>query len=207
MDEFAKKIRLHKPGICKENIYNYFSILIPIIQANTKKTDLYDCSLLFEVRSKSLNRQPGEICFPGGKIENHETGIEAAVRETSEELMLESTSINVIGELDTIVTPFNTIISTYVGIVEEYEYTFNSCEVQEIFSVPVKHFIETKPLCSNVKVIMKPGFDFPYHLIQNGVNYSWAEGIYPVYFYKYENRIIWGITARIIYSLVEILKS
>ncbi|NEU34154.1 CoA pyrophosphatase, partial [bacterium LRH843] len=58
-----------------------FAVLVPLVQ---KQDELH---VLFEVRAHHLRRQPGEICFPGGKIEpNDSTPQDAAVRETTEEL-------------------------------------------------------------------------------------------------------------------------
>ena len=56
-----------------------YAILIPWVA--TGEGD----ALLLEVRSQ-LVRQPGEVCFPGGRAEPGESAVEAAVRETCEEL-------------------------------------------------------------------------------------------------------------------------
>ena len=44
---------------------------------------------------------------------------------------------------------------------------------------------------------------FPFELIPNGEAYNWRSGTYPVYFYSYNGRIIWGITARILKNLAD----
>lgn len=44
--------------------------------------------LLYEVRADTLGRQPGEVCFPGGRIEGVESPEECALRETEEELSI-----------------------------------------------------------------------------------------------------------------------
>ena len=191
---------------------NKYSVLVPIVStASSSPKNLQDLihhgSLLFEVRSKTLARQPGEICFPGGRIEADESKLQAAIRETSEELLLAPENIMVLGALDTIVTPFNSIIYSYCALLSEYKGTYNKTEVCETFMVPLSYFYNTKPLQSTVRVELKPDTDFPYHLIQNGSDYTWAEGHYPVYFYLYNDRIIWGITARIISSFVEAIKA
>ena len=58
-----------------------YAVLIPWV----KKED--GDALLLEVRSEKV-KQPGEVCFPGGRVEPGETTAEAAVRETCEELGL-----------------------------------------------------------------------------------------------------------------------
>ena len=57
------------------------AVFMPLVEADGK------LSLLFEVRSKLIG-QAGEVCFPGGRIEEGESPLDAAVRETMEELEL-----------------------------------------------------------------------------------------------------------------------
>lgn len=175
------------------------SVLIPIIIDNDS------LSLLFEIRSENLRKQPNEICFPGGKIETGEDGLAAAVREASEELCLSPEKIHIIGASNTLVTPFNSVIYAYIGILNDYKGTFNN-EVREVFTVPLSFLLAQEPLCYYINVNMQPKEDFPFHLIQNGKDYSWGKGKYPVYFYAYEDKIIWGITARIIFDFISLIK-
>ena len=69
-----------------------YAILVPLVE-----TDSGD-ALLLEVRSQFV-RQPGEVCFPGGRAEAGETAAEAAVRETCEELGIEPGAIELLSEL------------------------------------------------------------------------------------------------------------
>ena len=196
--DFSKLVN-RKPTICDRELYNEFSVLVPIINSGK------DRSLLFETRSENLSKQPNEICFPGGRIEKLENAQHAAIRETAEELLIPEASIKVIGPLDIVVTPFNSILYPYVGELSEYSGTFNPEEVKETFLVPLSFLMEAKPLCHYIDVQTKPGEDFPYEMIQEGSRYPWGRGKYPVYFYIYRNRVIWGITARIIKNFIELL--
>lgn len=196
--DFSKLLN-RKPTICDREIYHEFSVLVPIVHTSAGKC------LLFEIRSEKLNSQPNEICFPGGKIEGMESPQHAAVRETSEELLIPENSVKIIGELDTIVAPFNRIIYAFVGEIFEYSGTFNPDEVKNVFFVPLSFFEKTKPTRNFLDIKMKPGIDFPYENIPEGRNYPWGKGRYPVYFYIYEDKIIWGITARIVHNLFSIL--
>ena len=194
------KFKNRTVNVCGRTLYRESSILVPLVE----RADGY--SLLFEVRSENLTQQPSEICFPGGRIENLEENVKAAVRETSEELLIPGNTIEVSGELDTLVTPFSTLNYPFIGILHNYKDTYNTDEVKEIFYVPVSYLMEAEPLCHYIDIEMKPGEDFPYEMIQEGRNYPWAKGRYPVYFYTYGDRIIWGITARITYNFIEVLK-
>lgn len=55
-------LRRHIPKRIEEEQEHVSAVLIPLIQ----KDDGYH--ILFEVRSKKLRRQPGEVCFPGGRV-------------------------------------------------------------------------------------------------------------------------------------------
>ena len=73
------------------------AILLPVVEVAGRD------NLLFEVRSQRLEMQPGEVCFPGGRIEPGETPEEAAVREIWEELHVERQQIEILGPLDRMV--------------------------------------------------------------------------------------------------------
>ncbi|MCL6635645.1 MAG: NUDIX domain-containing protein, partial [Peptococcaceae bacterium] len=85
--------RNRSPRIQDEEEYFTSAVLLPLIEEGGT------CSVLFEVRSDNLIRQPGEICFPGGKIEKAETGRPelTAVREAAEELGIRESQIELLG--------------------------------------------------------------------------------------------------------------
>lgn len=195
-----EKLRNRKSNICDNASYKEFSILVPLIEGSEGH------SLLFEVRAESLNHQPNEICFPGGRIEASENSEKAAIRETSEELLIPEDRIELLGELDKLVTPFDILIYSYAGILHDYQGSYSRDEVKETFLVPLAFLMEAEPSCHYIDVQMTPGDDFPYEMIQQGSSYTWKSGKYPVYFYVYKERIIWGITARIIKNFIDILK-
>ena len=72
-----------------------YAVLLPLIY--DVKTDKYQ--VLYQVRSEHIS-QPGEVSFPGGRVEDGETFQEAAIRETCEELNLAPDQIDIWGELD-----------------------------------------------------------------------------------------------------------
>lgn len=194
-------IKNKKPNIL--DVIHESSVIIPIIKVDG------DYHILFQVRSFSLNTQPGEICFPGGKIEKYEDAITCAIRETSEELNISKNNIEIFGELDYLVTPFNMAIYSFCGILNNIEFNsieYNKDEVSSIFSIPIEELLKLEPKVSNMTINTKPMDNFPFHLVQNGKAYNWKEGIYPVYFYEYKDHIIWGITAKILKGFLDTLK-
>ncbi len=196
MLDMILKFKNKAVSISDSDHYNESSVLIPILEGKN------DLCLLYEIRSENLKNQPNEICFPGGRIEKGESKENAAIRETAEELLIATESIEVIGASDILVTPFNTIIYPYIGTVKDYKGTFNN-EVKEVFTVPLSFFLSNDPFCHYIDVNVQPKEDFPYDLIQRGKDYKWAKGRYPVYFYIFGDRVIWGITARITYDFIK----
>jgi len=163
--------------------------------------------ILFQVRSNDLSTQPGEVGLPGGRVEPTESRSEAALRESEEELGVSKNRIELLTELDYLVTPYNLIIYAFAGrldISSLSDIPYNPAEVREIFSVPLQFFLENSPEIYRVEVTVQPDKDFPYHLIPGGKDYDWRQGEYPVFFYRYDNHIIWGFTARLIRAFLEL---
>ena len=167
-----------------------YAILIPLIE----RADGFH--VLFEKRAASVP-QPGEISLPGGRKEDFDQDAEkAAVRETCEELGLEPNVIRVITAFDTLVTPFNKVLYSYLAVIDQrVEFKINQAEVAELLSVPLLFFVETEARVYEGKTSVQRAVDFPFELIPNGRNYNFATGYYPTYFYEYNGTVIWGITA------------
>ena len=161
--------------------------------------------MLFEKRSEKLRRQPGEICFPGGKLEPGESLLECAIRETVEELDILNEQIKVIGIGDIYYSPFNIMIYPFIGEIADYKDTFSKDEVHDIIKIPLDFFRSYSPEIFVSKLINEPAEDFPYDWIPGGVEYPWAKGNYEIVFYRYQNWTIWGITAQIIRSVLKLM--
>lgn len=164
-------------------------------------------NVIFEVRSLKLRHQPGDICLPGGKLDKDESPENASIRETIEELNLKREDIEFIGSMDYIVTPYNLIIYPFIAKTNKLEIEPNKDEVDHIFKVPLEFFLENSPMLHELSILSDPGDEFPYHLIRNGKDYKFRRGRVPEYFYKYDNYIIWGFTALIIKSFIDIIKN
>lgn len=181
-----------------------YSVLLPLVLIDG------EWHILFEVRANTLDTQPGEISFPGGAVEEQEAPRDAAIRETHEELNIELDKVRTIGELDYLFSPYNMMIYGYVGMLENIDLdsiNFNKQEVAHIFTVPVKFFVDNEPLLYHVSLEVSEDDKFPYHLIPDGKDYKWRSAKNPVFFYLYNEHIIWGLTARFIKNFVDILKS
>lgn len=183
-------------------IKDKFSVLIPLIEVKG------ELNLLYEVRSLNLRNQPGEISFPGGRMEKGESSIETAIRETVEELLIEDKDIEVVSEGDFLVNPYHSIIYSTVGKLnlDIKNIKPSADEVESIFCVPLSYFFENEPKIYELDLNVKSSEDFPYDLIPNGVNYKFKRGIDKVHFYTYEDKIIWGFTAKMTYEFIKSLK-
>lgn len=188
-------LKQHWPA---EPLFQEFAVLIPIFQQDDGP------HILFEVRSEKLQSQPGEICLPGGRMEPGELPEHTALRETCEELGICLDRVELLGAAVPVHTPFRYALYPYIGWLNPFSITadvhLNPDEVAEVFSVPLAWFLNTKPQIYPVTTRFEFPEDFPYHLIQNGRDYAWKTGEHPVHFYRYGNRVIWGMTARIIYE-------
>lgn len=185
------------------DVKNRFSVMIPLIKRDG------DIHLLFEKRAFTLRNQPGEISFPGGRIEKGESPREAAVRETAEELLISEDEIEIYSEGDFVVNPYAAIIYTFVGEIKKDfdKISPSEDEVEKVFTVPLSYFLKTKPKSYKINLRVERNKEFPYHLIPNGVNYKFKRGREEVLFYEYEDEIIWGFTAKMARRFVENLMS
>lgn len=157
-----------------------------------------------------MKRQPGEICFPGGELEQDETTKECALRETWEEIGIPQESIRVVSQLDTIYTYSNFAMYCYLGIVDAKaldHMVLNPGEVEEAFLVELDWLLTHEPEIYWTDVIPEPPEGFPYEKVTGGMPYSWRKGKAPVPVYEeYDGNVIWGLTARITKRFTDVIK-
>lgn len=166
--------------------FEYFAVAVPVL----------DNKFVFEVRSPFV-KQPGEISFPGGKVETGEEPYATACRELEEELGI--TNQRFLYELDPLVTPFNYVIYPYVFQLPDSRMVLNPTEVRDVFLVPIELFLKPHRV-GHVEVILRPRDDFPFDCIPGGQNYPWKKGSYTIFFFFWGEHVIWGLTARIAYE-------
>lgn len=193
------KAKLQKKSPLPVDVKNRFSVMIPLIK---RKGEIH---LLFEKRAMTLRNQPGEISFPGGRIEKNESPWDAAIRETCEELLIEEKDLEIYSEGDFLVNPYAAIIYSFIGEIKKdfYEIIPSKAEVESIFTVPLSFFMETEPKAYSINLNVNRSDDFPYHLIPNGRDYKFKRGREEVLFYQYKGQIIWGFTAKMTRRFIE----
>lgn len=192
--------RLHRrpAGIDKLDRLWEAAVLLPLV--NTPD----GIALLFEERAHTLRRQPGEICFPGGKVECADADFAVtAIRETCEELGLVPENIKLCGALDALVTHTGPIIHPYVGIIDDMsKISYSKSEVERVLTVPLKTFLAMEPKRYAMQLADHPGENFPFELVPHRAR-GWRHNKdYYVYFYLCGDYVIWGLTARMLYAFL-----
>ncbi|MDS9471872.1 CoA pyrophosphatase [Sporosarcina pasteurii] len=179
------------------------AVLIPLVQVNG------EWQILFEVRAFTMRKQPGDISFPGGKIDlSDPTPLAAALRETHEELGVNPETVTVIEELSPYIASPTFVIYPFVAVIDYSEIipSYNKEEVDEVFTIPLKWLLNYEPYMHIVSVQPTPASDFPFEKIMNGVDYEWGTRVIEEWFYDYKDYTIWGITARILKHFIERIK-
>lgn len=196
------RVKDRVPEVMGNNEFAKFAILLPLIERDG------EIHILFEVRSHMMRNQPGDICFPGGRIDKQDESEEgAAIRETTEELGIVRSQISDVFPLDYIVSPFGMIVYSFAGIIDpDVEFEPNPPEVDSLFTVPLTYFLENDPKVYSINFDIQPEESFPYDLIAGGENYNWRTRQVDELFYMYEDKVIWGLTAKILTHFLEIIR-
>ncbi len=205
-----------EPEIIGRDRYLNSAVLMPIVELDGIEY------LLFQKRSQKV-RQPGEVSFPGGHYENQKDNgfLATAIRETCEELGIEKKKIRTLGKLGTFVGPMGVIVEAFIGklnIKSLDELNIDKIEVDRIFLLPLDYFFRTKPLEYFTRVELHPSIvnengdkvEFlPVKDLGLPERYAlpWTSGKHRVLVYKNSEETVWGITAELVFELVNKLKS
>lgn len=200
-DALQTLLQNREPGLMDAT--GRYAVLVPLAQGPKGP------SLLYEVRAKTLRRQPGEVCFPGGRLEKGERPEQCALRELEEELAIPPAAVQVLGRLDFIAHRANFIMYPILGWVEDWGISRLSpspAEVEETFFVPLSHLKQNPPLEYTYQLMPTPAENFPYDVIGIPRDYKWQPGGENVPVYPWEGRAIWGLTGRITRHLLRVLE-
>ena len=167
------------------NVAKDAAVLLPLFV-----DELGDARLLLTRRSDRLRNHRGEVAFPGGRLDADETPLQAALRETEEEIGLPRAAVRIVGELE----PLTTVVSSSritprVGVIDDmatYQANLrpNPVEVDRIFTVSLAELVHAD--CYREEI------------------WPFADGTFPVWFFEVEDDTIWGATARMIRRLLDL---
>ena len=201
LDDFRARWTGHTPKL--QDINREYAVLVPLAQRPE------GLCLLYEVRADTLGRQPGEVCFPGGRMEAGEDPVACALRETWEELSIPQPAVEVVAQLDFLTHQGGFAMYPVLGILspEGVEQLRPSpAEVKETFLVPADFFAQQPPLLYRFPLEPKVEEDFPYDLIGIPRDYPWQPGRENVPVYPWGDHAVWGLTGRITRHLVSRLR-
>lgn len=127
---FAQSFLPDHPGYAQAR---QAAVLMPLVQ---RKTGLH---VLFTRRAEHLHDHAGEISFPGGRIEPGDgTAIEAAIRETREEIGVERRFVHIMGVQPALLTTTDFLMTPVIGeLLPGFQVTPDQAEVAEAFEVPL----------------------------------------------------------------------
>jgi len=145
-------------------------------------------TILLTQRAETLSKHAGQIAFPGGGQEIEDFSPEdTALRETREEIGLSAKTITLLGRMNTHYTGTGYRVLPIVGVASPpLTLLPNYSEVTKIFELPIEFLMDKK----NVRLETK---------VQQGNKRKF-------YVLSYEDYYIWGLTARILVELSNLMR-
>jgi 8-oxo-dGTP pyrophosphatase MutT (NUDIX family) len=133
----------------------------------------------FMRRPSSQGVHSGQLSFPGGRLELNETHLEAALRESMEEVGIEPHQWNVIGELSPLyIPPSHFVVQPFIAVgPENPQFHFNTSEVVEWIEHPVSD-------------LLKPGIIQRKDIFVAKFNRTFDSGYFDI-----QGHTLWGATA------------
>tara|TARA_E500000178_G_C16962671_1_gene726819 strand:- start:264 stop:905 length:642 start_codon:yes stop_codon:yes gene_type:complete len=142
---------------------------------------------LLTKRTENVEHHKGQVSLPGGAIDRNETAKNASLRETNEEIGIDSSTLESLGQLSSLYTPvsyFNIHVFLWYSKVQP-QIKINNSEVDQVYKIGLDELIDNN-LVSNTP-INKSGFKI------------------NVPAYNFNECICWGATAMIITELKDII--
>jgi len=154
------------------------AVLVPVV-------DHAEPTVLLTQRAQHLPNHPGQISFPGGKIEaSDQTPLGAALRETEEEIGLDRQAVTPLGYLDLYMTTLGyRIVPVIARVKPGFSLTLNTAEVDATFEVPLAFLMDQ----ANVQRHSR----------------DWQGLTRHYYAITFGERYIWGVTAGILRNLYD----
>ncbi|WP_292903712.1 CoA pyrophosphatase [Niveispirillum sp.] len=169
------------PGLEMAPVLRDAAVLVPLIDRVEGPT------LLLTQRTAHLAAHAGQVSFPGGGVEPHDTdAIATALRETEEEIGLSRSQIDVLGRLDTYITRTGfRVVPVVARVRPPFILTPDPYEVDAVFEVPLSFIL-------NPASRVREARDY-----NGALRHFWA--------FPYGDRYIWGATAGMLVNLCDVL--
>lgn len=183
IEKLTLRLQLHVPRKLEVEHSGRAAVLIPILERRNQF-----CFLLTQ-RTHKVETHKGQISFPGGVQDDSDRDLlETALRETWEEIGLARQAIQVLGEFDEYLSITGLVVTPFVAWLQgPLDLTSNPDEVDEILEVPFSVFRDSRLLRVETRV-------------RQGVERK-------IYFYDFQGKEVWGLTAQMIRDLLQLLDS
>lgn len=185
LDGLRERLSAYEPRRIEREDAPRAAVLIPLYEKEGTH------HVIFQVRTELVEHHKGQISFPGGAHDEGDADLlMTALRETEEEIGLQREDVEVLGQLDDIVTITNFLVTPFVGRVTRpapYPFAPSGFEVAELLEVPLPHLHEPATL-ANEPV-------------------PWRDRMVPPPAYRFGEHVIWGATARLLQRFLELSRA
>jgi len=174
------------------------AVIVPLLSRNGR------IQIVLELRADHLRSSPGEVGFPGGRIEDGESPWEAALRELEEELGVAGAKVELLGRLPEQQRRREELIVPFVcRLAEDVELKPDGIEVAEVFTLPLDYVLRTGFQEARITEEHSLSDDFPTQYLPGS---SWRRSLTrPVHYLVYEKYLIWGLSANILLQILELI--
>lgn len=176
----VRGLEAHRPAPMEIEGFRRAAVLVPVLEGPE------GLELLFTVRAAHLPHHPGQISFPGGRVEPGESPWEAARREACEEVGLVVEEDALVGALGDHPSPARYVATPLVARVAwPQPLRIDRNEVDEAFTAPLRELLRTRPR------------------VEERV---WKEYRRHIHYYDWREREIWGFTGNVLQELLAVVE-
>jgi len=178
----TQKLSQYQPRTLIADLQTPAAVLVAITD------DKHNPEVILTRRAQHLPTHKGQIAFPGGKADPDDADqVATALREAYEEVALKPEAVAVVGKMGQVLSRQGFVVTPVIGVVPAAvvnQLVPNLGELDRIFTVPLKFFVDTIPQMDALPL---------------------AEGVKQVPSFYYDEYRIWGMTAFILAEFVNLV--